>query len=159
MIFVLDLLGQGGWDRRMQMSQEWLNRFEKNQETGEENSLQGCKAKNGYDLTFQRRVLLASHSYPSALGKNSTGTGQQAHYKPALLLLNLWEQEHIILYPEIAARGKKKGVPAEVHINAAAGIVLKGSLNKTENRWGHSQSSFCRDDRIGRVLGLPTGSE
>lgn len=62
------------------------------------------------------------------------------------------------MYPERAAQGKE-GVPAEVRINAAVGTILKGPLNKTENRWGHSRSSFCRDDRIGRVLGLPTGSE
>ena len=92
------------------------------------------------------------------MGRTGLALRRRAHYKLALMLLNLWEQEHIILYPERAARGKE-GVPAEVRINAAVGTVLKGPLNKTENRWGHSRSSFCRDDRIGRVLGLPTGSE
>ena len=92
------------------------------------------------------------------MGRTGLALGQRAHYKLALMLLNLWEWEHIIctLREQL---GVKKGVPAEVRINAAAGTVLKGSLNKTENRWGHSWSSFCRDDRIGRVLGLPTGSE
>lgn len=92
------------------------------------------------------------------MGRTGLTLGQRAHYKLALMLLNLWEWEHIILYPERAAQGKE-GDPAEVRINAAAGTVLKGSLNETENGWGHSRRSFCRHDRIGRVLGLPTGSE
>lgn len=93
------------------------------------------------------------------MGTTGLALGQRAHYKLTLMLLNLWEWEHIILCPEREQLGVRKGVPAEVRINAVAGTVLKGSLNKMENRWGHSLSSFCRDDRISRVLGLPTGSE
>lgn len=103
-------------------------------------------------------MSLAPNSSHIVHGKNWTGTGTKSTLQTCLdAIKSLGAGAHHFELRE--QLGVKKGVPAEVHINAAAGTVLKGSLNKTENRWGHSLSSFCRDDRISRVLGLPTGSE
>lgn len=90
--------------------------------------------------------MLALIAPTLCMGRTGLALRRRAHYKLALIY-SISESRSTSSCTLREQLGGKKGVPAEVRINAAVGTVLKGPLNKTENRWGHSRSSFCRDDR------------